>query len=185
MMATPIDLIVLDRDGVINEDSADYIKSPDEWVPIPGSIEAIAELTRAGFSIVVVSNQSGIGRGLFTLGDLETIHEKMEHCVAKAGGKLAGIYFCPHHPDELCDCRKPRAGLLERIVDELGVSLAGVPLVGDKVADLELARRVEARPILVLTGYGRESAMEAAEAGVEIHADLAAAARALIAERQR
>ena len=109
----------------------------------------------------------------------------MEHCVAEAGGKLAGIYFCPHHPDELCDCRKPRAGLLERVVDELGVSLAGVPLVGDKVADLELARRVEARPILVLTGYGRESATEAAEAGVEIHADLATAARALIAERQR
>lgn len=184
-MAAAIDLIVLDRDGVINEDSVDYIKSPSEWTPLPGSIEAIAELTRAGFTIVVVSNQSGIGRGLFTLGDLEAIHGKMEHTVAEAGGRLAGIYFCPHRPDELCDCRKPRTGLLERVIDDFGVSLAGVPLIGDKAADLELARRVEARPILVLTGYGQEAASEATEAGVEIHADLAAAARALIAERQR
>ncbi|MGI9258566.1 MAG: D-glycero-beta-D-manno-heptose 1,7-bisphosphate 7-phosphatase [Gammaproteobacteria bacterium] len=183
-MATPIDLIILDRDGVINEDSVDYIKSPNEWTPLPGSIEAIAELTRAAFTIVVVSNQSGIGRGLFTLSDVEAIHEKMVHTVAEAGGKLAGIYFCPHRPDELCDCRKPRTGMLERVIDDFNVSLAGVPLIGDKAADLELARRVEARPILVLTGYGQESAAEATEAGVEIHADLAAAARALIAERQ-
>lgn len=183
-MATAIDLIVLDRDGVINEDSVDYIKSPNEWTPLPGSIEAIAELTRAAFTIVVVSNQSGIGRGLFTLSDLEAIHEKMEHTVAEAGGRLAGIYFCPHRPDELCDCRKPRTGMLERVMDDFDVSVAGVPLIGDKAADLELARRVEARPILVLTGYGQESAGEATEAGVEIYADLAAAARALIAERQ-
>lgn len=183
-MATKIDLIVLDRDGVINEDSVDYIKSPNEWTPLPGSIEAIAELTRAAFTIVVVSNQSGIGRGLFTLSDLEAIHEKMKHTVAEAGGRLAGIYFCPHRPDELCNCRKPRTGMLERVVDDFDVSLAGVPLIGDKAADLELARRAEARPILVLTGYGQESAEEATDAGVEIHADLAAAARALIAERQ-
>ncbi len=183
-MASPIDLIILDRDGVINEDSDDYIKSPDEWVPVPGSVEAIADLTRAGFGIVVVSNQSGIGRGLFSPADLEAIHDKMNNAVIEAGGQFLGIYHCPHRPDENCDCRKPRTGLLERISNDFGLSFSGVPLIGDKGTDLELARRVEARPILVLTGYGNHAASAAAEAGVEIHSNLAAATRALIAERE-
>ena len=185
LMASPTDLIILDRDGVINEDSVNYIKSPDEWKPLPGSIEAIADLTRAGFAIFVVSNQSGVGRGLFTLDDLDAIHKKMNDAISAAGGKLAGIYYCPHRPEEDCNCRKPGTGLLARIIGDFDVSLAGVPLVGDKVADLELARRVNARPILVLTGYGDSAAAQAAEAGVEIFADLSAASRALIAERQR
>ncbi len=182
-MAAPSDLIVLDRDGVINEDSVNYIKSPEEWMPLAGSIEAIAELTRAAFRIVVVSNQSGIGRGLFAPKDLEAIHEKMNNAVAGAGGKIAGIYYCPHRPDEKCVCRKPRTALLERVSEDFGASLAGVPLIGDKSADLELARRVNARPILVLTGYGNEAAAEATAAGVEVYPNLAAAARVLIAER--
>ena len=177
-------LIILDRDGVINEDSDDYIKSPDEWHPIAGSLEAIATLHRAGYQIVVVTNQSGIARGLFSESVLSAIHEKMLASVAAHGGELAGIYFCPHHPDDGCRCRKPQPGLLERIEEDFGRSLAGVPYVGDKDVDVEAARAVRARPILVRTGYG-EATLEALadkQIEVEIHADLAGAARALLEE---
>ncbi len=182
-MAATTNLIVLDRDGVINEDSDDYIKSPEEWQPIPGSLEAIAALTRAGFRIVVISNQSGVGRGLYSIEDLEAIDGKMAGAVARAGGAFAGVYYCPHRPDAGCDCRKPAPGLLERAASELGVSFSAVPLIGDKASDLELARRVGARPILVRTGYGRETAAALHADEVEIYDDLAAAAAALIADR--
>ena len=175
-------LVILDRDGVINHDSQDYIKTPEEWQPLPGSLNAIAALNAAGFRVVVVSNQSGIGRGLFSETEFSQIHRKMTSAVRAAGGEIAGFYYCPHRPDDDCDCRKPRPGLLERVKADFNISLAGVPLIGDKITDVELARRVGARPILVLTGYGQDTVATLDDNGVESFADLAAAARALIAE---
>ena len=175
-------LIVLDRDGVINEDSEAYIKSPEEWRPLPGSLEAIAALNAAGFHIVVVSNQSGIGRGLYSEATLAAIHSKMRAAVAAAGGEITGIYYCPHTPDDDCDCRKPRPGLLLQVAADFGVSLEGLPFVGDKTADIELARRVGARPLLVLTGYGRETTASLADSTLETFPDLAGVASALLAE---
>ena len=175
--------IVLDRDGVINHDSDAYIKSPEEWEPIPGSVEAIARLCAANYRIAVVSNQSGIGRGLLDNETLERIHEKMTVAIEAAGGRLSGIYFCPHTPDDDCDCRKPRTGLLRQLKADLGLAtLEGVPVVGDKLADLDLAAAVGARGMLVLTGKGRDTAMTA-PIGTEIYADLAAAADDLLRER--
>jgi len=175
-------LVILDRDGVINHDSQDYIKTPEEWQPLPGSLNAIAALNAAGFRVVVVSNQSGIGRGLFSETEFSQIHRKMTSAVRAAGGEIAGFYYCPHRPDDDCDCRKPRPGLLERVKADFNISLAGVPLIGDKITDVELARRVGARPILVLTGYWQDTVAALDDNGVESFADLAAAARALIAE---
>ncbi len=182
-MANTDRLIVLDRDGVINHDSENYIKTPQEWQPLPGSLDAIAALSTAGFRIVVVSNQSGISRGLLSETVLDEIHRKMMAAVAAAGGAIAGIYYCPHAPDDDCDCRKPRPGLLTRIKNDFGVSLAGVPVIGDKVTDIELARRVGARPILVLTGYGQATLAALHDTEIETFADLASAASALLAER--
>ncbi len=182
-MAETDKLIVLDRDGVINHDSEDYIKTPEEWRPLSGSLDAIAALTAAGFRIVVVSNQSGIGRGLFSEAVLDEIHRKMTSAVEAAGGAIAGIYYCPHAPDDGCNCRKPRPGLLERIRDDFNVSLSGIPFIGDKAADMTLARRVGARPILVLTGYGRATLASLHDTEVEAFSDLASAASALLGER--
>ena len=182
-MAETDKLIVLDRDGVINHDSEDYIKTPEEWRPLRGSLDAIAALTAAGFRVVVVSNQSGIGRGLFSEAVLDEIHRKMTSAVEAAGGAIAGIYYCPHAPDHGCNCRKPLPGLLERIKEDFGVSLSGIPFVGDKVGDLALARRVGARPILVLTGYGRATLASLNDNEVEVFPDLASAASTLIGER--
>ena len=176
-------VIVLDRDGVINYDTDDFVKSPAEWRPMPGSLEAIARLTEAGYRIVVVSNQSGVGRGLFDLATLDRIHAKMDTAVRGAGGALAGVYFCPHAPDRGCHCRKPRTGMLLRAQADLGIdSFRGAPLVGDKVADLELAAAVGARGILVLTGKGADTARAAVAADCETYPDLAAAVDALLAE---
>ncbi len=182
-MAETDKLIILDRDGVINHDSEDYIKTPEEWRALRGSLDAIAALSAAGFRIVVVSNQSGIGRGLFSETVLDEIHRKMLSVVAAAGGVIAAIYYCPHAPDDRCDCRKPRPGLLARVADDFGVSLAGIPFVGDKITDIELARRVGARPILVLTGYGQATLASLHDTEVETFPDLASAATALLAER--
>lgn len=176
-------LVVLDRDGVINQDSGDYIKSPSEWHPIPGSLEAIATLHRAGYRVVVVSNQSGVGRGLFSARTLDEINARMQREVEAAGGSLAGIYCCPHRPDEGCDCRKPAPGLLRQIERDFGESLRGVPLIGDKLSDIDAACAVGARPMLVTTGYGREASRSLGERKVEVHADLASAASVLLAAR--
>ena len=175
-------LVVLDRDGVINEDSGEFIKSVAEWRPISGSLEAIAALTRAGFRVAVVTNQSGVGRGLFTEQTLEAIHARMNAAVRHAGGELAGIYYCPHHPDEGCDCRKPKTALLRRLEGDLGVSLEGVPFVGDRISDVGAADAVGARAILVRTGTGAATARTLGARSIEVFDDLAAAARALIAE---
>ena len=175
-------LIVLDRDGVINHDSDDYIKSPQEWRPIEGSLEAIAALKSAGFRVFVVSNQSGVGRGLFSEEVLEEIHRKMTLAVHAAGGAVDGIYYCPHRPDAGCDCRKPLPGLLRRLQADFDVSLAGVPLIGDKATDVELARHVGARPILVRTGYGQTTVAALDDSELEVFPNLSGAAQALLAE---
>lgn len=176
-------VVVLDRDGVINEDSSAYIKSVAEWRPIPGSLDAIAKLTAAGTRVVVVTNQAGLARGLFDQAALEAIHTHMEQAVAAAGGELAGIYYCPHHPDAGCDCRKPQPGLLLRIEHDLGVSLEGAPFVGDKASDIGAADAVGARPILVRTGSGAETERALGERRVEVFDDLRAAVTALLRER--
>ena len=177
-------LVVLDRDGVINADSDDYIKTPAQWQPLPGSLEAIARLTAAGRVVVVVSNQSGIGRGLFDRAALASIHAKMVACVEAVGGRLAGIYYCPHAPGEHCACRKPQPGLLHRLQRDFGLpALAGVPFVGDKPADLAAARSVDARAILVRTGKGKATEASLPESpSTEIFDDLARVADALLAE---
>ena len=150
-------LVILDRDGVINEDSPDYIKSLAEWHPLPGSIEAIARLSRAGFQVAVATNQSGLGRGLFDLDDLEAMNARLNDLVADQGGELAGIFYCPHTPTDDCQCRKPKPGLLDAIADTLGVTLSGSPVVGDSLRDLEAGVARDCRPILVRSGKGRDS----------------------------
>jgi len=175
-------LIILDRDGVINEDSDDYIRSPSEWRPIPGSLEAIARLNRAGYRVVVATNQSGVGRGLFDIETLNAIHDRMRAQLAEAGGSIDAIFFCPHRPQDACPCRKPKPGMLLEIGARLRVSLVGVPTVGDSWRDIEAAQAVSARPILVRTGKGhRALAKRPVPEGVAVYDDLAAAVTALLA----
>lgn len=146
--------VILDRDGVINFESKNYIKSPDEWEAIPGSLEAIARLYRAGIRVVIVTNQSGIGRGLFDIDALNRIHKKMIRQTQERGGKIDAIFFCPHTPEMRCDCRKPKPGLLLDASDRLGEPLSGIPFVGDSASDITAAKNAGARPILVRTGNG-------------------------------
>jgi D-glycero-D-manno-heptose 1,7-bisphosphate phosphatase len=150
-------LIVLDRDGVINYDSAAFIKSPDEWRPIPGCLNAIARLNQEGFHVVVATNQSGIGRGLFDMAALNAIHSKMHQALAQAGARVDAIFFCPHAADDNCRCRKPKTGMFEDVAHRLNTSLTGVPMVGDSIRDIEAAAAVQASPILVLTGNGKKT----------------------------
>ena len=142
-------LVILDRDGVINRDSPDYVKSPDEWQPYPGSLEAISRLHRNHYRVIVATNQSGISRNLFDLSMLHRIHQKMIAMVNEKGGQIDAVFFCPHRPEDLCSCRKPQPGLLLEASSRLNVSLAGVPFVGDKASDLAAARAVNALPILI------------------------------------
>ena len=152
--------VILDRDGVINQDSDAFIKTPDEWIPIPGSLEAVARLKQAGYLVLVASNQSGLARGLFTQQDLEAINAKMESSLLEYGASLDGIYYCPHGPDDGCYCRKPKPGLLLQIAEEKGVDLGAATLVGDSLRDLQAAQAVGIKPILVLTGKGKKTATE-------------------------
>ena len=175
-------VVILDRDGVINHDSEQYIKSPDEWQPIAGSLEAIARFTQAGFHVVIATNQSGLGRGLFDMSALNAMHDKMHKAVNQLGGRVDAVFFCPHAQDAGCTCRKPQPGMLLEIAERFNVALADVPAIGDSLRDLQAASTAGARPILVLTGKGRQT-LEAGGLpdGSEIHEDLAAAARALTA----
>ena len=182
MADSPAKLVVIDRDGVLNEDSGEFIKSVAEWRPIAGSLDAIAALTRAGYRTVVVTNQSGIARGLLTENMLHDIHARMLAAVREAGGEIAGIYYCPHHPDAACDCRKPRTALLRRAERELGVTLAGAPFIGDRASDVDAAHAVGARPILVRTGTGAATERVLTPGRAEVFDDLAAAVRALLHE---
>lgn len=147
-------LIILDRDGVINRDSEDFIKSPEEWEALPGSLEAIARLCRAEYRVVVITNQSGIGRGLLTLNTLNRIHEKMLTQLHALGGEIDAIFFCPHGPDEGCECRKPLAGMFEELKQRLKCNLSGIDAVGDSLRDLKAATLAGASPVLVRTGKG-------------------------------
>ncbi len=182
MTTRPMKLVVLDRDGVINLDSDQYIKSPEEWKPIPGSLEAIARLTQAGFRVVVATNQSGLGRGLFDMATLNAMHDKMHKAVNQLGGRIDAVFFCPHAQDAGCDCRKPKPGMLREIAARFDLALAGVPVIGDSLRDLQAASAVGARPVLVLTGKGEQTLKSGGlPEGTEIHRDLAAAALALAA----
>ena len=149
--------IVLDRDGVINQDSSTYIKSAEEWIPISGSIDAIAKLHQANFRVIIASNQSGIARGYFDEAALTRMHDKMNSLVEDSGGVISAIFYCPHSPDEGCSCRKPKTGLLERAEVKFGISLAGDYFVGDSQKDLQAATSFNMEPILVRTGNGRQT----------------------------
>lgn len=149
--------IILDRDGVINYDSNEYIKSPDEWHPIPGSLEAIAELNRAGYHVIVATNQSGIARGYYDLETLSLIHEKLMQELFSVGGYIEEIFFCPHHPEQQCFCRKPKPGMLYQIRDQYSLDLTQVYFIGDSVADVEVSLTAGCKPLLVLTGNGQKT----------------------------
>lgn len=175
-------LIVLDRDGVINIDSDQFIKSPDEWKPIPGSLEAIARLNESGWRVVVASNQSGVGRGLFDMDTLNAINEKMTKAIGQAGGRLDAIFFCPHSADSTCDCRKPRPGMFVQIAERFNVDMKGVPVVGDSLRDLQAGVAVGCQPYLVLTGKGAKTQADPAlPEGTLVFPDLAAVAAQLTA----
>ena len=174
-------LAILDRDGVVNHDSAAFIKNPDEWRPIPGSLEAIARLNQAGYHVVIATNQSGVGRGLFEMATLNAIHDKMHRALGEVGGRIDAIFFCPHAQEVNCDCRKPRSGLFDEIARRMNVTLEGVPVIGDARRDLEAAAAVKARPILVLTGKGQKTRREGdLPPDTEIYASLAEAVDALL-----
>jgi len=173
-------LLILDRDGVINQDSDAYIKSLEEWIPIPGSIEAIAQLSQAGWTVAVATNQSGIARGYYPLSTLDAMHARLRELVAGLGGKVGLIVYCPHGPDEGCACRKPRPGMLRQIAGYYGVELSGVWFVGDSSGDLEAAQAVDAQPVLVRTGKGEKTLAKGVPADTLIFDDLAAIARELI-----
>jgi D-glycero-D-manno-heptose 1,7-bisphosphate phosphatase len=173
-------LVILDRDGTINHDSDQYIKSPAEWKPIPGSLEAIARLTQGDWRVVVATNQSGIARGLFDMATLNAIHAEMHRAVNQMGGRIDAIFFCPHAADSNCECRKPKPGLLREIGARFDVELEGVPMIGDALRDVEAAAAVGARPYLVLTGKGRKTREAGGlPPGTEIFPDLAAIAARL------
>ena len=173
-------LVILDRDGVINFDSVEFIKKPQEWKPIPGSLEAIARLNQAGFRVVIATNQSGVGRGLLDMATLSAIHDKMHRALAQLGGRIDAIFYCPHAQDANCTCRKPKPGMLEDIARRFNVDLAGVPSIGDSLRDLQASAQVGALPVLVLTGKGRQTAgMEGLPANTRIYADLSEAAKSI------
>ncbi|HIG42129.1 MAG: D-glycero-beta-D-manno-heptose 1,7-bisphosphate 7-phosphatase [bacterium] len=174
-------VVILDRDGVINVDSRDYIKSPDEWKPIPGSIEAISLLANNGIKVYVATNQAGVARGLFSSATLDAMHQKMHQLVRAAGGEIQGVFYCPHHPKDRCYCRKPNIGLLVQIADDFGESLSNQPFVGDSVKDIEAAKKMGCRPVLVKTGNGQDT-LQTLGGSVECYDDLLSFARSAIRE---
>ena len=187
----PTKLIILDRDGTINEDRDDYVKSADEWVPIPGALEAIARLNHAGWHTVIATNQSGIGRGTFDMAALNAMHVKMNQLLAKQGGRIDAVFFCPHIPEDDCDCRKPMPGLFTQIGERFGVSLVDVPVVGDTLRDLQAGAAAGCLPHFLRTGKGARlnpielEALVLLVPGTTVHADLGAFAEHLIRrERQ-
>jgi D-glycero-D-manno-heptose 1,7-bisphosphate phosphatase len=152
-----VKLIILDRDGVINQDSDAFVKNPDEWIALPGSLQAIARLTQADWKVVVATNQSGLARGLFDMDTLTAIHTKMRRELAAVGGSIDAVFLCPHGPDDNCSCRKPRPGMFEQIGRRYDIDLAGVPAVGDSLRDLQASSSVGCSPWLVQTGNGKKT----------------------------
>jgi D-glycero-D-manno-heptose 1,7-bisphosphate phosphatase len=181
----PIKLAILDRDGTINADSDDYIKSPEEWAPLPGALEAIAKLNHAGWHVVLATNQSGLARGLFDMGALNAMHAKMNRLLALHGGRIDAVFFCPHQPSDVCTCRKPLPGLFLQIGERLGVELKDVPCVGDSLRDLQAAQAAGCAPHLVLTGKSDtlrgEKLPSEVPAHTVVHDDLNAFAAYLLA----
>jgi D-glycero-D-manno-heptose 1,7-bisphosphate phosphatase len=179
-----IKLVIVDRDGTINEDSLDYIKSEAEWKPLPGALEAIARLNHAGWHVVVASNQSGLGRGLFDVVALNAMHAKMHKLLAIAGGRVDAVFYCPHAPDQACRCRKPLSGLFEQIGERYGIDLKGVPCVGDTARDLMAGAAVGCEPHLVLTGKGEalrgQPLPDTMPPGTKVHDNLMAFAEYLV-----
>lgn len=191
MSERPSKMIILDRDGVINADHADYIKCAAEWQPLPGAIEAICTLHQHGYGVYVATNQSGIGRGLFSLEDYQAINDKMINTVRAGGGNITAVFYCPHTPDDDCDCRKPKPGLFRQIAARAGRSIDGVVAIGDSRRDLEAAVAAGCSPMLVRTGNGRNTEAGLVKTslrragGVPVFDDLAAAVSALIAAETR
>jgi D-glycero-D-manno-heptose 1,7-bisphosphate phosphatase len=184
-MATHKKLVILDRDGVINVDSDAFIKSPDEWVALPGSLEAIARLNQAGYRIAIATNQSGIGRGLFDMAALNAMHEKMHRMAATAGARIDAIFFCPHTAEDQCECRKPRPGMLKQIQERFDIDPKSTPVVGDSLRDLQAGDALGFVPHLVLTGKGRKTlAAGGLPPGTRVHDDLRAFALDFLAEEQ-
>ncbi len=174
-------LVILDRDGVINEDSDAYIKNTGEWRPIPGSLDAIARLSRQGWRVVLATNQSGLGRKLFTISELNLIHAKLHRQLAEVGGNIEAIFFCPCLPGKNCECRKPNPGMLLNIAERLHISLENVPFIGDSLRDIETARNAGAQPWLVRTGNGTKTESELSDTqGIHVHDDLAIAVEAIL-----
>ncbi len=173
-------LVILDRDGVINHDSPGYIKSPAEWLPITGSLEAIASLNQGGYHVVVATNQSGLGQGLFDMATLNAIHHKMHQALAQVGGRIDGIFYCPHTRDAQCQCRKPQPGLLQAIAKRCNTPLTDVPFIGDSERDILAGAAVGAQLHLVLTGNGLATQAAGLPPHTRVHADLAAGARELL-----
>ena len=182
-------LVIVDRDGTINEDSAEYVKSPSEWQPMPGALEAIARLNHAGWHVVVATNQSGLGRGLFDVASLNAMHAKMHTMLAAVGGRIDAVFYCPHAPDEHCHCRKPEPGLFEQIGERYGLDLRSVPAVGDAPRDLIAAVAAGCEPHLVLTGkaagYRGRALPEGYPANTIVHQDLAAFADYIVGQDVR
>jgi D-glycero-D-manno-heptose 1,7-bisphosphate phosphatase len=183
-------LVILDRDGVINEDSANFIKSPNEWVAIAGSLEAIALLNQSGFRVAVATNQSGISRGLFDMTTLNNIHDKMHRELAIVGGRIDAIFYCPHAAEDHCHCRKPDTGMIEEIGNRFSMELLSVPAVGDSLRDLQAFASAGCQPILVRTGKGEKTLAAAIQNpekalpdGTWICADLAEAAQRIVSEQ--
>lgn len=173
-------LLILDRDGVINYDSDAYIKSVEEWIPLPGSIEAIAQLSKAGWTVAIATNQSGIARGYYDIATLDAMHARLRALVAEQGGEVGLVVYCPHGPDKGCDCRKPKPGMLKIISEHYKVPLAGIWFVGDSLGDLEAAKAVDSQPVLVKTGKGDKTQAKNLPVGTLIFDDLAAVAAELI-----
>ncbi len=182
----PLKLVILDRDGTINRASDEFVKSPEEWHPLPGALEAISRLNHAGFHVVLATNQSGLGRGLFDMAALNAVHTHMLKSLAAVGGRIDAIFYCPHAPDEGCACRKPAAGLLQQIEERYGVSLKGVPYVGDSLRDMQAAQTAQCAPHLVLTGRHADVQGQSLPPGfpvsTHVHADLAAFVDHLLGE---
>ncbi|MBV8619684.1 MAG: D-glycero-beta-D-manno-heptose 1,7-bisphosphate 7-phosphatase [Curvibacter sp.] len=182
-------LVILDRDGTINESSEEFVKTPEEWHPLPGVLEAIARLNHAGFQVVVVSNQGGLGRGLFDMAQVNAMHAKMHKLLAAAGGRVEAVFFCPHGPEEECRCRMPSPGLFEQIAERYGIHLQGVPMAGDSLRDLQAGAAAGCEPHLVLTGLGaqwRDQVLpDTFPAGTRTHADVGAFADFVIANEAR
>ena len=181
----PTKLVILDRDGVINFDSAQFIKNPAEWKPIPGSLEAIARLNQSGYKVVVATNQSGVGRGLFDMDTLNSIHEKMHKTLFSVGGRIDAVFYCPHPADSDCDCRKPKPGMFKRIAETLNADLKGVPAIGDSLRDLQASAVLGCLPMLVHTGKGDKTSAEGnLPAGTLEFANLSAAVDFILAGKK-